>query len=55
MEKRKCSTEIFSRVCGFFRPISDWNPGKGIDGEYSERKVYDLKKDTNPLDSDKKS
>ena len=40
----RCVTEVFARVTGFFRPVSDWNPGKGIKGEFSERKKYDLKK-----------
>ena len=26
----KCSarTEVYSRVCGFFRPVQQWNKGK---------------------------
>ena len=35
-EGKKCEVETFSRVCGFFRPIQEYNPGK-----VSERK--DLK------------
>ncbi len=38
--KAKCSkaTEVYSRVCGFFRPVQQWNKGKKE--EYGERKTY---------------
>ncbi len=32
--------EVFSRVVGFYRPVSDWNDGK--QQEFSERKVYNV-------------
>ena len=32
----KC--EIYSRVCGYFRPVSNWNKGKRE--EFKERKTY---------------
>ena len=35
---KKCTTEVFSRVSGFFRPVQDWNKGK--EEEFSDRKVY---------------
>jgi ribonucleoside-triphosphate reductase len=40
----KCGklTEVYSRVCGYFRPISNWNKGKKE--EYKERKNYDANK-----------
>ena len=46
-EKEKCSecgavTEVYSRVVGYLRPISTWNPGKKQ--EYKERRVYDYNK-----------
>ena len=31
-------TEIYSRVVGYFRPVSDWNKGKKE--EFKERKTY---------------
>ncbi len=31
-------TEIFSRVCGYFRPVSNWNRGK--QEEFKERLEY---------------
>ena len=39
-EKTKCdaATEVYSRVCGFFRPVQQWNKGKKE--EYGERKVF---------------
>lgn len=35
-------TEVYSRVCGFFRPVQQWNKGKKQ--EFQERVEYDLKK-----------
>ncbi len=29
-------TEVYSRVCGYFRPVNQWNKGKRE--EYNERK-----------------
>ena len=31
--------EIYSRVVGYFKPVSNWNPGKKQ--EFKERKTYD--------------
>jgi len=31
-------TEVYSRVCGFFRPVQQWNKGKRE--EFRERKNY---------------
>ena len=38
----KCGAicEIFSRVCGYFRPVSNWNKGKRE--EFKDRKVFDV-------------
>ena len=33
--------EVWSRVVGYLRPVSDWNKGKAQ--EYSQRKVFKLK------------
>ena len=46
MEKQKRSrqpTEIYSRVVGYLRPISSWNPGKK--SEYDDRKVFKINKE----------
>ena len=36
----KCNskTEVYSRVCGFFRPVQQWNRGKKE--EFRERSEY---------------
>lgn len=38
-----CGTicEVYSRVCGYFRPVSNWNKGK--QEEFKERKTYEVK------------
>lgn len=40
----KCGekTEVYSRVTGYFRPVSNWNKGK--QEEFKERKVYKVGK-----------
>ena len=42
--KMKCGakTEVYSRVCGYFRPVSNWNKGKKE--EFKERKTFLIKK-----------
>lgn len=39
----KCNekTEVYSRVCGFFRPVSNWNRGK--QQEFKERRNFKTK------------
>ncbi len=41
---KKCGekTEIYSRVCGYFRPVSNWNHGKRE--EFKERKPFQIAK-----------
>ncbi len=36
----KCGqkTEVYSRVCGYFRPVQNWNAGKRE--EFNDRKTY---------------
>ena len=34
-------TEVYSRIVGYFRPISNWNNGK--QEEYGNRKTYSVK------------
>jgi ribonucleoside-triphosphate reductase (formate) len=41
MTKTKC--EVFSRVCGYLRPIQQWNEGK--QAEWDDRLTFD-KNDT---------
>lgn len=38
--KREVPCEIWSRVVGYFRPISQWNKGK--QDEFQNRKTYDV-------------
>ncbi|MEG1880868.1 MAG: anaerobic ribonucleoside-triphosphate reductase [Oscillospiraceae bacterium] len=33
--------EVYSRVCGYFRPVSNWNKGK--QEEFKDRKVFKVK------------
>ena len=39
----KAKTEVYSRVCGFFWPVQQWNKGKKE--EFRERVEYDVKKE----------
>lgn len=32
--------EVFSRVCGFMRPVQVWNPGKKA--EFHDRRPFDI-------------
>ena len=41
MEKCGKKCEIYSRVCGYFRPVSNWNKGKRE--EFKDRKAYLIK------------
>jgi len=38
MSRCNAKTEIYSRVCGYFRPTANWNRGKKE--EFKERKLY---------------
>jgi len=38
MAKCGIATEIYSRVCGYFRPVALWNKGKKA--EFEERKNF---------------
>lgn len=44
MKKTVCGQEceVYSRVCGYMRPIKSWNLGKRE--EFFERKKYDINK-----------
>ena len=44
-EQNKCpvcggKTEVYSRITGYYRPVSNWNDGKSQ--EYKDRKLYDI-------------
>ena len=34
------TTEVYSRITGYYRPVQNWNDGKTQ--EYKDRKVYDI-------------
>lgn len=36
--ERVVPCEVYSRVVGYFRPVSQWNPGKR--SEFSDRRPY---------------
>ena len=40
----KCGqpTEVYSRVCGYYRPVANWNKGKKE--EFEDRKAYNMNK-----------
>ena len=38
---KRVACEVYSRVCGFYRPIDQWNPAKK--SEYKDRKEIDPK------------
>jgi anaerobic ribonucleoside-triphosphate reductase len=38
MIKCDAKTEVYSRVCGFFRPVQQWNKGKKE--EFKDRQEY---------------
>lgn len=41
MKKCEEKCEVYSRVCGYFRPVSNWNHGKKE--EFKDRKTYNVK------------
>ncbi len=38
------TTEVYSRITGYYRPVQNWNDGKSQ--EYKDRKVYDIESST---------
>jgi len=42
LEKKRTKCEIYSRVVGYMRPVSQWNPGKIQ--EFNDRRYYDIDK-----------
>jgi ribonucleoside-triphosphate reductase len=43
-ETKACgkTTEVYSRIVGYFRPVSNWNKGK--QQEFADRKTYEVAK-----------
>jgi len=41
-DAKRCTakTEVYSRVCGFYRPVQEWNRGKR--SEFADRKTFDV-------------
>ena len=35
------TTEVYSRIVGYFRPVANWNKGK--QQEFADRKAYEVK------------
>lgn len=42
MSKCGKTCEVYSRVCGYFRPVVNWNRGK--QQEFKDRKVFEVQK-----------
>lgn len=42
MSKCGATCEIYSRVCGYFRPVSNWNRGKKE--EFKDRRTFVIHK-----------
>jgi hypothetical protein len=45
MSKCGMKTEVYSRVCGYHRPVMAWNKGKRA--EFADRKVFSTPKSPN--------
>jgi anaerobic ribonucleoside-triphosphate reductase len=41
LEEKRTKCEVYSRVVGYLRPVSQWNCGK--QQEFSDRKEFDMK------------
>lgn len=41
VERQPC--EVYSRIVGYIRPVSQWNVGK--QSEWDDRKVFSVKED----------
>ena len=41
------TTEVYSRITGYYRPVANWNDGKAQ--EYRDRKVYEIAGDSKQL------
>ena len=45
------TTEVYSRITGYYRPVQNWNAGKTQ--EFKARKVYDVKNDISPENAER--
>lgn len=47
-EARKCGekAEVYSRVCGYHRPVTKWNRGK--QEEFSQRRTFEVDNQSEP-------
>lgn len=45
---RVIECEVYSRVCGYFRPTNGWNPGKKL--EFEDRKFPKFPNNFNKLE-----
>lgn len=45
IENKRTKCEVYSRVVGYLRPVSQWNRGKRQ--EFCDRKVFSIKKKNN--------
>jgi ribonucleoside-triphosphate reductase len=45
MAKCGAKTQIYSRIVGYFRPVSQWNIGKKE--EFKNRKLFKIKNQSN--------
>lgn len=41
LAEKRTPCEVYSRIVGYLRPVSQWNPGK--EAEFYKRKVYKIK------------
>jgi len=41
IKTRRQECEVYSRVCGYLRPVQQWNDGK--QSEYTQRKTFKSK------------
>lgn len=49
-DKCQAKTEVYSRVCGFFRPVQQWNRGK--QEEFRQRKPYKITEESHDRQGD---
>jgi len=49
--KCKIACEVYSRVCGYFRPVANWNRGKKE--EFEGRKTFDVNKAKEQIEKEK--
>lgn len=46
--KKRTECEVYSRVVGYLRPVSQWNPGKKQ--EFKDRKVFEYDNENDLID-----